>query len=522
MRLRLSISTRILLGFLTLLVAFGGVNLWSIYQLRQIGIHLRLLRPVYRLNTRISQLDALQMNQRTDVLRFLQADTRHLQREAITRLLLTPALTSKLEDALQLVQQLAKRIAEQEPDFIQRLDQHFRHLLELVRQRQAILTRSLQHLAQEQRIAIPALRTRFQEIDTLLQQEIRLLSLHMDFRPLQAVLQAEREERRAIFRLVVVSIGILFVGLLIFLWSMIPLRRIRDLAEMTRRISEGDYQQEVKISLGDEIGRLAQDFNLMAQALHERDQHLARQRQALEEAYRDLQRSSEQLLRSERLAAIGRLAAQITHEIRNPLNAIGLNLELLEEDLHHLPDPEEALAVLSSTTHEVERLTAITEEYLHFARLPPPKLEEADLGALLQDVMEFLRNELAARRTAWSWSHAPSRATLLLDQRQIRQALLNLLRNAMEAAKSGPAATPSLQVGLFHADEGIEIHIDDNGEGIAPEAQQKIFDPFFSTKEGGSGLGLPLTQQIIIGHGGTLTYQSLQPHGTRFIITLPR
>ncbi|MCB9639219.1 MAG: HAMP domain-containing protein [Myxococcales bacterium] len=522
MRLQLSISTRIFLGFLTLLIAFGAVNLWSIYQLRQIGLHLRLLRPVYRLNTRISQLEALQLNKRNDAARFLTSQAATLQVEWLERLAFAPAVTSKLDSSIKLVEQLAIRTQERDADFIQKLNLFFRRIQYFIEQRHLVLSKTQAALSSLSEAALQKLQKRFQQMDDGLRNEIQQLSKHMDFRPLQAVLDAEREERRAVLGLILSSFAALLVGLLTLLWSMVPLRRIRYLTAMTRRISEGDYIQEVQIPSGDEIGRLAQDFNRMARSLHERDLHLARQREALEEAYRDLQQSSDRLLRSERLAAIGRLAAQITHEVRNPLNAIGLNLELLEEDIQQIPEPDEALAVLHSTTREVERLTSITEEYLQFARLPPPQLEEANIGALLKDIMDFLNTEMASRKIDWAWSEPPSYAMINFDQRQMRQALLNLIRNATEAAASGPAARPRIEVGLHHTTDGVEIYIDDNGPGIPPETQEKIFDPFFSTKEGGSGLGLPLTQQIIHGHGGILRSENQHPHGTRFIIELPR
>ncbi len=520
--LRLPIPTRILLGFLMLLLTFGAVNLWSIYQLRQIGLHLRLLRPVYRLNTRISQLEALQLNKRDDAMRFLASTPQTLQREWLERLAFAPAVHTKLVASVSIIKQLAQHTQQRDADFVQKLHLHFQRILFFAEQRHRVLLQTQDTLGAVSQATLRTQQQQFQRADDALRTEMQQLIKHMDFRPLQAVLDAEREEHRAVLGLILSSGAGLLMGLLTLLWSMIPLSRIRHLTAMAARISEGDYIQALDIPSTDEIGQLAQDFNRMARSLHERDQHLAQQRAALEDAYRDLQQSSEKLLRSERLAAIGRLAAQITHEVRNPLNAIGLNLELLEDDIQQLPEPEEALAVLHSAAREVERLTSITEEYLHFARLPPPQLEEANIAALLQDIMAFLSPELAARRVIWTWNKAPTYALVHIDQRQIRQALLNLIRNATEAASSGPAETPRIAIGIDHTEDGVAIQIDDNGSGIPPENQDKIFDPFFSTKDDGSGLGLPLTQQIIHGHGGTLTHHHLPPHGTRFLICLPR
>jgi two-component system NtrC family sensor kinase len=244
-------------------------------------------------------------------------------------------------------------------------------------------------------------------------------------------------------------------------------------------------------------------------------------REELEEAYHELQISSERLLRSERLAAIGQLAAQITHEIRNPLNAIGLNLELLEEDIQQLPNAAEGIAVLQATLDEVERLTLITEEYLRFARLPPPRLESADINPILSDTMEFLSSELLERNIEWELELAPSLPLINVDVQQLRQALLNLLRNAMQAATSDTGRDGELFVSTHLLENGVEIVIRDNGPGIPQEIQEEIFDPFYSTKEEGTGLGLPLTQQIIVGHGGSIVCDSENGLGTSFVMVFP-
>src|SRR6185295_17199097 len=130
-----------------------------------------------------------------------------------------------------------------------------------------------------------------------------------------------------------------------------PLRR---LAAGAKQIARGDYRQRVEVGIPDEIGDLASEFNAMAAALEERELRL---------------------IRSERLAAVGKIAAQITHEVRNPLSSIGLNAELLEEELASLPGGAESQKIASAIVKEVDRLAAITEQYLRFARLPRPKLE---------------------------------------------------------------------------------------------------------------------------------------------------
>src|SRR5204863_2163841 len=131
--------------------------------------------------------------------------------------------------------------------------------------------------------------------------------------------------------------------------ALAPLRR---LAASAKQIARGDYRQRVDVASGDEIGALAGEFNAMAAALEERELRL---------------------IRSERLAAVGKIAAQITHEVRNPLSSIGLNAELLEEELGALPGGAESRQIASAIVKEVDRLAAITEQYLRFARLPRPR-----------------------------------------------------------------------------------------------------------------------------------------------------
>ena len=149
---------------------------------------------------------------------------------------------------------------------------------------------------------------------------------------------------------------------------------------------------------------------------------------------RENSRLFEKVKARERLAVLGEMSAGLAHEIRNPLNAIGLNLELLEEDMELLTESEEPQAVLQATMAQVEHLTSITEEYLRFARLPTPQLEMAQANEMLQELMEFLSEEMNNQEVHWELDLEPALPDIPFDVRQIRQAILNLVRNAMEAA----------------------------------------------------------------------------------------
>src|SRR5204863_3670862 len=211
-----------------------------------------------------------------------------------------------------------------------------------------------------------------------------------------------------------------------------------------------------------------------------------------------IQEREHRLIRSERLATVGRMAAHIAHEVRNPLASIGLNAELLGDEIAERG--EEARRLVTSIIGEVDRLTEITETYLRFARLPRPKLERESLGAIVGSVVELSRGELAQAGVTVNVDVAPGLPDIPADEAQLRQALINLIRNAREAM-SGPGVR-RLDIAVREAAGRISMTIHYSGPGIGAANIGKIFDPFFSTKERGTGLGLALVQQIVVDHGG--------------------
>ncbi len=228
-----------------------------------------------------------------------------------------------------------------------------------------------------------------------------------------------------------------------------------------------------------------------------------------------------QLLLAERLAAVGRLSAQVAHEIRNPLSAIGLNAELLSDELlSELDGPrrEEATSLLSAIGSEVERLTQVTESYLQLARLPRPNTKELDLNVLVTDLATMLREEMKAHGVQMSLELASPAPQAAVDPGQLRQALLNVLRNSREAMPQGG----SIRIITRANGNSAEVSVVDAGPGIPKQHLSRIFEPFFSTKPAGTGLGLSLTQQIITEHGGSISATREEPHGTRITIALPR
>jgi signal transduction histidine kinase len=223
-------------------------------------------------------------------------------------------------------------------------------------------------------------------------------------------------------------------------------------------------------------------------------------------------------LSNERLAAIGKMAAHVTHEIRNPLSAMGLNVELLEEELAQSSGaPPEVKNLLAAIHREVQRLEHLSEEYLRVARLPEPRMEAEDVSAAVREIVEFAQREIEAAGGTIALSVELALPPALFDEAQLRQALLNLLRNAREAMPEGGP----IDVRVGAEGMSVVVDVDDRGGGIPEAIRPRVFDPFFSTKGEGTGLGLAITRHIVEAHGGSVTCEPRDGGGTRFRIALP-
>jgi nitrogen fixation/metabolism regulation signal transduction histidine kinase len=227
-------------------------------------------------------------------------------------------------------------------------------------------------------------------------------------------------------------------------------------------------------------------------------------------------RALDKLARSERLALIGQMLAQITHEVRNPLNAMSLNAELLTDELGAL-DPDkrtEAWDLLGTVSQEIDRLTDVTGHYLQLARRPPARLAPEDLTGLLQDVARLLTADLERQGVALRLACEDLPAQLV-DGNQLRQALLNVVRNAAEAGAR------NLELRLSREQGEVRIALADDGPGMSDEEVDRAFDPFFSTKASGTGLGLAITRQILEDHDGRIRVDSAPGHGATVTLVLP-
>jgi signal transduction histidine kinase len=285
------------------------------------------------------------------------------------------------------------------------------------------------------------------------------------------------------------------LGILMTIWVVITLRPLQRLRGAARSVAAGDYGKRIPERGPTEVKDLARELNSMARAVEERER---------------------ELVRSERLAAVGKMAAMIAHEVRNPLSSIALNTELLEDEL---PEGGEARQLSGAIHKEVDRLTAITEEYLAFSKLPKPKIAREPVNKLVTELAEFIREDLAVKNVKLDVELGGGEPTAMIDAAQIRQCLINLVRNATEAvvAKGGGHVTLRTRA----ADERILIEVEDDGTGIPADVLPRLFDTFFSTKESGSGLGLALTHSIVKDHGGDVAVESTVGKGTTFKVSVP-
>ena len=223
-----------------------------------------------------------------------------------------------------------------------------------------------------------------------------------------------------------------------------------------------------------------------------------------------------QLQVSERLAALGRITAGVAHEVKNPLNSMRLWLENLKESLPPEQDAgaQQAVQVLDK---EIDRLDAVVKRFLDFTRPVELKLEATDLAELLREVMRVAHPQLQKAGVEVEELLGNGIPEVWADRDLLKQAVLNLVLNAAEAMTSGG----ELRVELGRRGEMAEISVSDTGKGIPTENQQKIFQLFFTTRPGGSGIGLATTFRIVQLHNGSIDFQSEAGRGTTFRIELP-
>jgi len=182
------------------------------------------------------------------------------------------------------------------------------------------------------------------------------------------------------------------------------------------------------------------------------------------------------------------------------------------------PARDEILTLAARVGEEVDRLTGITRQYLELGRLPSPEPVPVPLGSLVRKVADFIGPEMESRGVRLSVSAPVEGPVVSVDPDQIRQVLLNLARNAAEAVEEGRPGTVEIRVA--ESSDRVLLSVVDDGRGMSPEEMERLFEPFYTTRAGGTGLGLPLTRHIVESHGGTIECFSAKGKGTTFVVSL--
>src|SRR5882672_9326590 len=232
-----------------------------------------------------------------------------------------------------------------------------------------------------------------------------------------------------------------------------------------------------------------------------------------------LQTAQQELVVAERMATVGRLSLRIAHEVRNPISAIELNAEMLEDIVREWSDADmkEAASLVSAIRDQVTTLDALTEEYLAFARFPRPHFEEESINHLVQELADFVHPVATRQGLTLRVEVDPSVPMMEIDRGLLRQAVLNLVKNGLETLSSGGELT----IASRFDGEAVEIAVSDTGGGISEDVVPRLFEQFFTTKPQGTGLGLSITRQIAEEHGGEVSWTNRAPLGATFTIRLP-
>jgi two-component system NtrC family sensor kinase len=505
---RRSVRTEIVAGFAAVILAFGAVATWSLVRQRRAVASMRLANETYLLlalrlveirvaqSMFITRLESLTEPGDRVVSRTWLGATRRTRRVYIqANLLLVRSAIARVDDAddRAFLQRAAATLMGIDADYAidePRLEEFF-----------------------ESSLATPLPETLSLRADLLARESSCADRLYQLTREVQARVHRltdglERRQRQAV-QLTLAAIAVACVlgaiSAVTALRALRPLTRLRDRA---LAVARGDLQPVAVDADNDEIGELATEFERMVGAVAARDA-------ALRKAHEDV-------VQAERLAAIGRMAAHVTHEVRNPLSSIALNAEMLHDEV--ADGAPEAARLVRAIQREVDRLTGLTEEYLRMARLPKPRLEREDLAAVVSDAATFVAREMETARVRLRVVAEPEVPAVRLDEGQFRQCLLNLLRNAREAMEVAGADDASITLRVRAEQGGAAVDVCDAGAGLSEQALAHLYELFYTTKERGSGLGLPLTREIVTAHGGTIRVDRAPVDdggGARFTIWLP-
>ena len=312
---------------------------------------------------------------------------------------------------------------------------------------------------------------------------------------------------------------ILLLGLLSSIANNIT-RPLRVMVEATDKIARGDLDHRVEINLRDEIGQLASSFNRMADNLAMANDNLTQWGQMLEkrveERTHELREMQDSLIRSEKLASLGKMAAGVAHEINNPLTSILINTYLI---LEKCPQDDACRENLTMIADETTRCAQVVKGLLDFARQTPSQAIHTDINGIIDRTVQILEKQASLKNITIIRNLDRSLPLIDIDKSKIQQVFSNLIINACEAMPRGGSLTITSRTDP--SGYNIEVLFADTGIGIPKENLQKLFDPFFTTKSFGTGLGLAVSYGIIQQRGGTIDVESEVGQGSVFKVQLP-
>ena len=296
----------------------------------------------------------------------------------------------------------------------------------------------------------------------------------------------------------------------------------------------GDLSVRVSSNDKTEIGTLYHSFNTMAERLQDYEKKLIDFNRSLEQkvderthelkhAYDTLKKTQEKLVRLEKIAALGQISASVNHEIKTPLNSLYMNLQLLKKQVNQFDGSfvdrkKYTNEIIDIMDRETLRISGILEEFVRYARLAPLNMKENDLNKIVSETVDMISQRAEQSDVRLQLNLSDTVPLFPFDDKKITQCLINLFINAINSMGNGGILT----IETCHVENNMaKIIVSDTGTGIKEEIMDKIFQPFFSKNKDGLGLGLPIVQGIVEGHGGKISCRSKVGEGTTFEILLP-
>lgn len=326
---------------------------------------------------------------------------------------------------------------------------------------------------------------------------------------------------KAIFTFLGIALGGIILIIIVAVYQAKKISTpLRKLQEVAKKIEDGDYKQQFIVKAPREIEKLSASLNQMAKQLDQEKMELEAWGEKLgkkvEQRTDEIKKIHSQLFRSEKLASLGKLAAGVAHEINNPLTGILTNSSLLLDDLpENDPNREDVEVIVKETI----RCREIVKRLLDFARQTKPLKELVDVNGIIESIVLLVRNQTSFRNIIVQKNLSDKLPAIMADRDQIQQVFINIIINAAEAMPKG--GTLTIDTLLSSPEDFINIKFTDTGHGIPEHLREKIFDPFYTTKENGTGLGLSISYGIIEQHGGEINVDSISGEGTTFTIKLP-